>query len=104
MLGLNLRLFHEMAQIIQSLFQPQITITKTSVSRAVYFHGYLLEQTLKIFDISSLENQEPLLHDMIATDVQVITTREILLLRQVLITKEDLYATNGKKKHYSIIL
>ena len=49
MIGLNLRLFNEMQQTIRRLYQCQIIITKDSISRAIYFHGYLLEQTLKSF-------------------------------------------------------
>ena len=94
-LGLNLRLFVQMQQTVQSLFQMQIEITNTNVSRAIYFHGYLLEQTMKIFDITPLQTSGSVLNQQIGTDLQRILIRQILLLPKIIITKEDLYASNG---------
>ncbi|CAF1008768.1 unnamed protein product [Rotaria sordida] len=94
MIGLNLRLYNEIDMVIRRLFEPQITITKASTSRAIYFHGYLLEQTLKVFDISSLETVIPNMNPTIGKEL----CRQILMLPQIIITKENLYSFNEKKR------
>lgn len=95
MIGLNLRLFVQLQQTAQSLFQMEIEITNTNVCRAIYFHGYLLEQTMKIFDITPLQTSESIFNQSIGTDFQKTLIRQILLLPKIIITKEDLYASNG---------
>ena len=95
MIGLNIRLFNEIDVVVRRLFQHQITITKTSISRAIYFHGYLLEQTLKIFDISQLEIVLPNVNQTTGKELQEILSRQILMLSKIIITKENLYSLNG---------
>ena len=95
MIGLNLRLFNEMQQTIRRLYQCQIIITKESISRAIYFHGYLLEQTLKVFDISPLETIISNTNQTVGKKIQPILCRQIFMLSKIIITKESLYSFNG---------
>jgi hypothetical protein len=104
MIGLNLRLYNETDHIIRRLFEPQIIISTTSVSRAIYFHGYLLEQTLKIFDITSFETVMPLINPTTGKELQEILCRQILMLSNIIITKENLYSFNGIHISHSIPL
>jgi hypothetical protein len=94
---LNFRLFNDITNKIRLLYQPEIIITKTSVNRAIYFHGYLLEQTLQIFDISPLITHLPNTNIIIGKELQDILCRQILLLPKIIITKENLYSLNGNK-------
>jgi transcriptional antiterminator len=97
MIGLNFRLYNDIENTIRRLFQPDITITKTSVTRAIYFHGYLLEQTLQIFDISSLVTDLPNPNPTIKKELQDILCRQLLLLPKIIISKENLYSLSGNE-------
>ncbi|CAF1066449.1 unnamed protein product [Adineta ricciae] len=97
-IGLNIRLFNEIDSVIRRLYGPQITITESSVDRAIYFHGYLLEQTLKLFDITTLESIGPKSFRLSSFELKQSLMREILMLPQIIITKEDLYEQNDHKK------
>lgn len=101
-IGLNFRLYNELANNIQRLFQPRITITKASIERAMYFHGYLLEQTLQIFDITSLATTVPILNPIIGKELIDILCRDILLIPKIIITKQNLYSLNGMKLIFKI--
>ncbi|CAF1489103.1 unnamed protein product [Adineta ricciae] len=63
---------------------PQITINELAIDRAIYFHGYLLEQTLESIGLKSnrLSNAE----------LKASLIREILMFPEIIITKEALYA------------
>jgi hypothetical protein len=97
MIGLNFRLYNDIDNTIRRLFSPNITITKTSVTRAIYFHGYLLEQTLQIFDISSLVTDLPNPNPTMRKELQDILCRQLLLLPKIIITKENLYSLSGNE-------
>ncbi|CAF2086561.1 unnamed protein product, partial [Rotaria magnacalcarata] len=94
MLGLNIRLLNEISQIVRTRFENQITITTSSTSRAIYFHGYLLEQILKIFDITPLDNIPQNININSGIDLKTALCRQILLLPMIIITKENLYLSN----------
>ncbi|CAM4851960.1 unnamed protein product, partial [Rotaria magnacalcarata] len=94
MLGLNIRLLNEVSQIVRTRFENQITITTASTSRAIYFHGYLLEQILKIFDITPLDNIPQNININSGIDLKTALCRQILLLPMIIITKENLYLSN----------
>lgn len=84
--------------MIQARFEHQITITQQSTCRAVYFHSYLLEQTLKLLDVTLLDNtslnMNVLMHA--GKDVETVLCRQILILPKIIITKENLYTAYGK--------
>ena len=94
-LGLNIRLFNEISQVIHTRFETQITITKESICRAIYFHGYLLEQTLKLFDITSFDNARQNINRRVGKDLELVLCRQILMFTKIIITKEDLYISNS---------
>ncbi|CAF3895281.1 unnamed protein product, partial [Rotaria sp. Silwood1] len=96
--GLNTRLYNEIDQIVRQRFESQIIITTTSTSRAIYFHGYLLEQTLKLFDISPLEPTRLKMNMMGINNLQTVVCRQILMLPKIIITKENLFSVNELKK------
>lgn len=87
----------EIQQTIQSSFQTQIQISKEAVSRAIYFHGYLFEQTTQIFDISRFETFRTIIKQKIGVNLQTALSRQILLLPKIIILKDDLYSSNGRK-------
>ena len=94
-LGLNIRLFNEINQIIHTRFETQITITKESTCLATYIHGYLLEQTLKLFDITSFDNVRQSINRGVGKDLELVLCRQILMLTKIIIKKEDLYISNS---------
>ncbi|CAF1517655.1 unnamed protein product, partial [Rotaria sordida] len=94
MIGLNVRLLYDIRLTVERLFQSQITITKELVSRAIYFHEYLLERTLKIFDISSFETVVSNINQSVGKELQKMIRRNILMLSKIIITKESLYCLN----------
>lgn len=99
--GLNIHLFNELERIVKQLYKREIFIEVESIKRAVYFHGYLLEQTLQVFDISELSSvRERKLTNAIQESRQTIL-RRILLFSKVLIMKESFYSTQGKKHQRS---
>lgn len=95
MIGLNYRLLNEINNTIRRLFQPEIIISTESVKRAIYFHGYLLEQTLQVFDISTLQTEIIVSNPINSNELQDFLCRQILLLPKIIITKESLYSING---------
>ena len=95
-IGLNIRLYNEIDIVVRRLFSSQITISKASTNRAIYFHGYLLEQTLKIFDVTSMELLIPKQNHITAAEIKQLLMRQILMLPRIIITKENLYSMNGK--------
>ena len=74
-LGLNIRLFNEISQIIHTRFEIQIAITKESTCLAIYFHGCLLEQTLKLFDITSFDNARQNINIRVGKDLELVLCR-----------------------------
>jgi len=95
MIGLSYRLYNDIVNTIRMLFSSEITITIASINRAIYFHGYLLEQTLQIFDISSLIADVSNVYSTDEKELEHTLCRQILLLPKILITKENLYSLNG---------
>jgi hypothetical protein len=86
-----------MDNIIRQLFRSQITISRISTSRAIYFHGYLLEQTLQIFDVNKLETVPSHLNSLNCGELKESLIRQIILIPKIIITKADLYSIYGKK-------
>ncbi|CAF1493180.1 unnamed protein product, partial [Rotaria sp. Silwood1] len=84
MFGLNTRLYNEIDQIVRQLFESQITITTTSTSRAIYFHAYLLEQTLKLFDITPLETTRLKMNMTGINNLQTVACRQILMSPKII--------------------
>ena len=102
-LGLNIRLFNQIESVIRSSYGPQITINESSVDRAIYFHGFLLEQTLKLFEVTTLETNPAKSNRLSAFELKQSLIRDILMLPQIIITKEDLYEPNGKNLFVSVL-
>ena len=93
--GLNMGLYEEISSVVSRLYKKEVTIGTESVERAVYFHGYLLEQTLQVFDISELSTiKEKKLSNSIQ-DSRTTIFRKILLFSTIVITKEDFYSIQG---------
>ncbi|CAF4885773.1 unnamed protein product, partial [Rotaria sp. Silwood1] len=84
MFGLNTRLYNEIDQIVRQLFESQITITTTLISRAIYFHAYLLEQTLKLFDITPLETTRLKMNMTGINNLQTVACRQILMSPKII--------------------
>ena len=70
-----------------------------SAYQGIYFHGYLLEQTLKLFDITPLDNAARNINIHVGKDLEKMLCRQILLLPSIIITKENLYSSSGNT-HY----
>ena len=96
-----MRLFNEIGNAVRRLHDSQIVITKTSASRAIYFHGFLLEQTLQLFDINPLEKIQRNTSIIAEKDMEMIVCRQLLCLPMIIITKESLYLSSGKYKNIS---
>ncbi|CAF4517263.1 unnamed protein product [Rotaria sp. Silwood2] len=92
--GLNIRLYREVTDRIQQMFGSQIIITEASTTRAIYFHGYLLEQTLKLFDTNPLEKIRKNNITWMEKNMDITICREILKLPVVIITKENFYSSS----------
>ena len=100
--GLSLALYNEMEKAVRTLFRHEITISEDSTARAIYFHGYLLEQTLQVFDISSLESSGSLPFSKDKKEHIPAIARLILLMPKVFIMKESFFTLEGQF-HYSSI-
>jgi hypothetical protein len=94
-IGLNIGLYSEMDAYVRRTFRSEITISEDAVVRATYFHGYLLEQTLQLFDINPLEcsTLEAFMTNNLDTRQSIL--RSILLTPKVLILKEHFYSHEG---------
>ena len=94
-IGLNIGLYNEMDVHIRETFRNEITICEESVTRATYFHGYLLEQTLQVFDIRPLELSSVQAFTAINQEAREAILRRILLTPKVLILKDNFYTQEG---------
>lgn len=89
---------NEVDETVRRLFSSRIIINKESTKRAIYFHGYLLEQTLRIFDVSAIESAVPRMKDMTPAEIKRSLVKQILMMPKIIITKENLYSNNGISK------
>ena len=90
-----MRLYNDVDNVVRRLFPSQITIDRQSTERAIYFYGYLLEQTLRVFDVTPLELTPPRLKDMTPIVIKQSLMKQILMMAKIVITKENLYSNNG---------
>jgi hypothetical protein len=93
-------LYNEMDAHVRETFRNEIVISEEAAARATYFHGYLLEQTLQVFDISPLECTSLQTFSTITSDARETITRCILLTPKVLILKEQFYSQEGMINEY----
>jgi hypothetical protein len=94
-IGLNISLYNEMDAYVRETFRNEIAISEEVAALATYFHGYLLEQTMQVFDISPLECSTLQALSTINPDAREAITRCILLTPKVLILKEQFYSQEG---------
>ena len=94
-IGLSITLLNQMDAYVRETFRNEIAISEEVAARATYFHGYLLEQTLQVFDISPLECSTPQPFSTINLDARETITRCILLTPKVLILKDQFYSQEG---------
>lgn len=91
-----MQLYKDINKEVRRLFDSKITISEISTTRAIYFHGFLLEQTLMLFDINPLEKIQENMNTLTEKEMEIAICREILLLPTIIIAKENFYSSSGK--------